>query len=74
MQYTLVALKNDMPDMEMIPKESHMRDHAANGQAENAINEIKRQVRVVKERHGGRATTTCFRQIIQFLHAYRDTV
>ena len=45
-EYSLVALKNivrdAMPDVEMIPKESLVGDHAATGKAENTVREIKR--------------------------------
>ena len=48
----LCALKNAardaMPDVEMIPKESSVGYHAANGEAENVVKEVKRQVRVLK--------------------------
>ena len=47
----LVALKTEvaaqMADVEMVPKESPVGDHAANGEAENAVKEVKRQIRAV---------------------------
>ena len=46
-EYSLFALKNAvrdaMPDVEMIPKESLVSDHDANGEAENAVKEIKKK-------------------------------
>ena len=51
-EYSLCALKNAVrdapPGVHMIPKESLVGDHAANGEAENAVMEVKRQVRVLK--------------------------
>ena len=37
-----------MADVEKIPKESLVVDHIANGEAQNAVKEVKRQVRVLK--------------------------
>ena len=42
------AVRNAMPVVQMIPKESLVGDHVANGEVKNAVNEIKRQVRVLK--------------------------
>ena len=39
-----------MPDVDMIPKESLVGDHASNGEAVNAAKEVKRQVLVLKSR------------------------
>ena len=36
-----------MNDIDLVPKESLVGDHAANGEAENAGKEVKRQVRVL---------------------------
>ena len=51
-EYSLCALKNAVrdaiPDVEMIPKESLVGDHTANVEAEIAVKEINRQVRVLK--------------------------
>jgi len=48
----IVALKRAvakaMPGVEVILQESPVGDHAANGEAENAVKEIKRQIRVLK--------------------------
>ena len=47
----LIALKRavaeSMPDVDVVPKESPVGDHSANGEAENAVREVKRQIRVL---------------------------
>ena len=49
---SLVALKTkaveSLPGVEAVPKESPEGDHQANGEAEAAVREVKRQVRVMK--------------------------
>ena len=49
---SLLSLKakavESLPGVEAIPKESPEGDHQANGEAENAVKEVKRQVRVMK--------------------------
>ena len=45
-----LAVRGAMSDVEKIYKESLVGDHAANGEAENAVNDVKRQVHVVKEK------------------------
>ena len=61
----LTAVRDAMPDVEMIHKESHVGDHAGNGEAENAVKEVKRPIRVLQN---------MFRRIIQVSRGCRDTV
>ena len=51
-EHSLVALKqavsDSMPGVEMVMQESPVGDHQANGEAENAVKEVKRMVRVLR--------------------------
>ncbi|CAK0867442.1 unnamed protein product, partial [Prorocentrum cordatum] len=51
-EHSLVALKqavsDSMPGVEMVMQESPVGDHQANGEAENAVKEVKRMARVLK--------------------------
>ena len=42
------AVCDAMPDVEVVPKESPVCGHAATGEAEKAVKEVKGQVRVSK--------------------------
>ena len=55
----LSAVRDAMPDVEVIPKECPVGDHAANRAAENATKEIKKQIRVLKSSQERREVTTC---------------
>lgn len=50
---SLVALKtaagDALPKIEMVPQESPVGDHQANGEAESAVREVKRSARALKE-------------------------
>ena len=69
-EHSLVTLKtavrDAMPDVEMIPKDIPGGHHAANGAAENAVKDIKRPVRVLKRKKlTGKSCNNMFWSIIQ---------